>query len=238
MLAWQEQLLSSVDDESLSLAMVFDRIRTVGSSLGFDYVCYGIRIPMPMGRPQVLILENYPKGWMQRYGREGYVDVDPTVAHGSCSQAPILWNQTHEAAPEFWEDAAGHGLKHGWAQSTLDGTGTAGLLTLSRGGTEGIGENELKQNLVQMRWLGSVAHLALLRRMRTELPVTQGINLTGREIEVLKWSAAGKTYCEIGAILNIANDTVKFHLKNACRKLECYNKTQAVAHAAMLGLLS
>lgn len=237
MLGWQEQMLSAIDDEALSVEQVFDRVKDAGRNIGFDYVCYGIRVPMPMGRPEVLILENYPKGWIERYGRESYVEIDPTVAHASRSMAPILWNQTHDEAPGFWEDAAGHGLKHGWAQSTLDGTGAAGLLSLSRG-TEVIAEKELQAHQLQMRWLGSLAHMALLRRTRNELPARQGKNLTKREIEVLKWSAAGKTVDEIGSILAVATDTVKFHVKNASRKLDCHNKTQAVAQAAMLGLLS
>ena len=37
---------------------------------------------------------------------------------------------------------------------------------------------------------------------------------TVREIEVLKWSAAGKTKDEIGDIINVTCDTIKFHLKN------------------------
>jgi len=190
------------------------------------------------GAPQVLILENYPKAWMDRYVSRKYVEIDPSVIHGSRSQAPVLWKQTWEQAPEFWEDAAGHDLKHGWAQSTLDGTGAAGLLTLARGGAQEITRKELEQNLVRMRWLGCLAHLALQKRLRSALPKAHGINLTAREVEILKWSAAGKTYDVTASILNITSETVRFHLRNSCRKLKCFNKTQAVAHASMLGLLS
>ena len=231
-------MLGSIYDESLSREQVFTAIQKAGEQIGFQFVSYGIRVPLTVGRPQVLILENYPKAWIDRYVDRKYVDIDPSVIHGARSQAPLLWKQTLDQAPEFWEDAAGHDLKHGWAQSTLDGTGAAGLLTLARGGAQEITRKELEQNLARMRWLSSLAHLALQRRLRSELPKAHGINLTAREVEVLKWSAAGKTCDVTASILNITSETVRFHLRNSCRKLECFNKTQAVAHAAMLGLLS
>ncbi len=62
--------------------------------------------------------------------------------------------------------------------------------------------------------------------------------LTGREIEVLRWSASGKTSSEISEILVISVNTVNFHVKNAILKLKTANKTAAVARATMLGLLN
>lgn len=62
--------------------------------------------------------------------------------------------------------------------------------------------------------------------------------LTGRELEVLKWAAYGKTSREISEILIISVNTVNFHMKNAMSKLETVNKTATVARASMLGLLN
>lgn len=236
MIEWQEDLLSAVDKAALQAGEIFEPIKEAGRKLGFDYVCYGIRVAMPMAPPQVLILENYRKGWIQRYESKRYVEVDPTVAHAISSQAPLVWEDVEDTAPEFWEDARGHDLRHGWAQSTLDGTGTTGLLTVARG-SEQLRRTELDQKEQQLRWLAGLAHLALLHRLRGDLRVHQGKQLSAREIEVLKWAAAGKTVDETGDILSVSCDTVKFHLKNASRKLNCVNKTQAAVHAAMLGLL-
>lgn len=63
-------------------------------------------------------------------------------------------------------------------------------------------------------------------------------SLTGREIEVLKWAAHGKTSREISEILIVSVNTVNFHMKNAKSKLETVNKTAAVARASKLGLLN
>ena len=62
--------------------------------------------------------------------------------------------------------------------------------------------------------------------------------LTNREIEILKWTADGKTTQETSDILRISIDTVNFHVKNAISKLKSANRTAAVVQAAMLGLLA
>lgn len=68
----------------------------------------------------------------------------------------------------------------------------------------------------------------------------QAINaeqLTRREVEVLHWSAVGKTAVEQGIILDISQNTVSFHLKNIYRKLDVGNRITAVARAIELGLV-
>lgn len=62
--------------------------------------------------------------------------------------------------------------------------------------------------------------------------------LTNREMEVLRWTALGKTSDEIARILGISINTVNFHLKNAISKLRTVNKTAAVYRATILGLLN
>jgi DNA-binding CsgD family transcriptional regulator len=61
--------------------------------------------------------------------------------------------------------------------------------------------------------------------------------LTPREKEVLKWTAEGKTAWEVGQILGLAEDTVKFHLRNVTKKLGSSSKHQAVLKAMDLGLI-
>jgi DNA-binding CsgD family transcriptional regulator len=61
--------------------------------------------------------------------------------------------------------------------------------------------------------------------------------LSARELECLRWVAAGKTDWEIGAILSIAATTAKFHVDSARRKLGAANRPHAVAMLALRGLL-
>ena len=61
--------------------------------------------------------------------------------------------------------------------------------------------------------------------------------LSPRERQVLEWTACGKTSEEISCILELSVSAVNFHLKSLTDKLQCCNKTAAVARAALLGLL-
>jgi DNA-binding CsgD family transcriptional regulator len=55
--------------------------------------------------------------------------------------------------------------------------------------------------------------------------------ISARELDCLKWTAAGKTAWEASVILGISERTVRFHLNAAREKLKCTNTTQAVAKA-------
>jgi DNA-binding CsgD family transcriptional regulator len=59
--------------------------------------------------------------------------------------------------------------------------------------------------------------------------------LTRREIQCLKWAAAGKTDGVIAELMRISAPTVRFHLKNAATKLRVVGRSQAVREAAALG---
>ena len=61
--------------------------------------------------------------------------------------------------------------------------------------------------------------------------------LSARQVECLSWAARGKTRFETAAILGIGNATVKEHIKEAVRKLDASNTTQAVAIACVRGLI-
>ena len=61
--------------------------------------------------------------------------------------------------------------------------------------------------------------------------------LSERELQVLKQIALGKRNKEIGAALNIAEDTVKMHVKNIFEKLQVSDRTEAVTVALRRGIL-
>ncbi|HEY8616346.1 helix-turn-helix transcriptional regulator [Phenylobacterium sp.] len=63
------------------------------------------------------------------------------------------------------------------------------------------------------------------------------VRLTRREIQCLKWAAAGKTDVEIGQIVGISLPTVRFHITNASRKMGVNGRTQAIHHAGALGYI-
>lgn len=68
-------------------------------------------------------------------------------------------------------------------------------------------------------------------------PVNANI-LSKREIQVLRWTAIGKTSWEISSILEISERTVNFHLGNITNKLGVSGRRAACSLALARGLIS
>ena len=110
------------------------------------------------------------------------------------------------------------------------------MLTLARSNEE-ISAAELSENAMRMSWLVHIAHEGMAHMVAAKRKAEQPILLTAREIEVLRWTADGKTSGDVGQIMNISERTVNFHVNNAVEKLGAANKTAAVITAALLRLL-
>ncbi|MEY4283741.1 MAG: LuxR family transcriptional regulator [Betaproteobacteria bacterium] len=233
---WQEDLLNLLLIPAASPEGIFIHFENCARSLGFDHVAYGFQAPYPVTRPKITLLNNYPRPWQDRYVQAGYLYNDPTIAHGQHCQSPILWSDELFANnPALWAEVKEHGIRFGWAQSSLERNGSKSLLTLCRG-NEPLTPSELECKEAYMRWLVQVAHVCLSRAITTQH--TQIANpLTAREREVLQWTADGKSAQDIADILTLSKSAVDFHLKNVIVKLQTTNKTAAVARAALLGWL-
>lgn len=233
---WQEATIQSVlcarNEDELLLALL-----QASSQLGFEYCAYGIRVPLPISQPRVHMLNNYPKDWRQQYTRQNYLACDPTVAHALSSIEPLIWSdKIFASCKPFWEESRAHGLQFGWAQPCHKINGASGLLTLARS-HDNISPEELRDHSMKMYWLAQLAHEGMSQFLVPKLMPEALVVLSWREIEVLRWTAEGKTSWEVSEIMNISSRTVNFHANNAMEKLGTNNKTAAAIKAAILGLL-
>lgn len=234
---WQESQLCRLHAISCENEL-FEAITSAARELGFDLCAYGLRLPLPVASRRTVMFNNYPVAWQTRYQQESYLAIDPTVRHGMRSLLPVVWSDDLFApAREFWEDARSFGLRFGWAQSSRDANGVGGMLTFARSG-EPLSEAELRDKGFKMAWLTQVAHLEMSRLLLAKQVPEADVQLSNREVAVLRWTAEGKTSAEISDILNIAERTVNFHIANAIVKMNAVNKTAATVRAALLGLLS
>ena len=205
--------------------------------LGFEYCAIGMRLPLPLSNPKIVMLNNYTPAWRERYEKARYLSVDPTVAHALVSTRPVLWSdEVFANAANLWEDARGHGLQIGWAQPVHDIKCTASLLTLARS-HDAMSSLEAGDKAAQLAWLAQAVHETLTNVLASKPDRPSAITLTAREMDVLRWAGDGKTAAETADILGIAERTVIFHIDNALRRLGAVNKTAGVLKAAMLRLI-
>jgi LuxR family transcriptional regulator, quorum-sensing system regulator CviR len=187
---------------------------------------------------------SYDNSWVETYVAQRYQDVDPVVTAVLSTDLPVSWGSAMRSTWDvnrrqraFLDHSIKFGLVNGITSLTrADSRQRRTLLSMS-----------LPAEVMPEPYTGIVrtatAHLhgALLRFVRpaeTAVPVSGSVGLTRRESEVLKWASIGKTCWEIGKILRISERTVKFHLGNTFAKLDVVNRSQAIAKALGLGLLT
>lgn len=81
------------------------------------------------------------------------------------------------------------------------------------------------------------SHIAHLRQKNSYRGEDTGQLLSAREVDVLELLARGHANKEIAQALELSPNTIKTHTRNIYDKLGVGNRTQAVARAAVLGLL-
>ncbi len=81
--------------------------------------------------------------------------------------------------------------------------------------------------------------LELMEKFLSQLHYAElaAYRLTRREVECLAWVSEGKTSNEIAKIVNLSEHTVNHYLLSATRKLNTFNRTEAVVKALRAGLI-
>lgn len=233
MRTWHEaqvhHLKSLADQENVvetAFAMTHD--------LGFDYASFATG--KDPAKPSGATLSNMPVAWRQRYRQQGYGALDPSVRHCRYSVVPLQWTEAlFTATPDFRQDAWRHGIRHGLSMAIHDREHHISMLTLARQ-QRPVSADEFCLKVGQCLWLANLLHQRLATRPPGVADDVRG-HLSGRELEILRWSAEGKTAGDIATILSLSERTVNFHISSAVKKLGTGNKTAAVVRAAQAGLL-
>ncbi|QRE77404.1 LuxR family transcriptional regulator [Methylobacterium aquaticum] len=192
--------------------------------------------------PERLLLMHWPEEWATRYVEQAYVQHDPVMAHVRRTTMPFLWSEVRvdrdaALARRIMGEAPAFGLGDGLCVPIhdVDGTETAASFGAPRMDLS----DEARAGL---HLLAIYAHLAS-RSFGPAAPARPtrrpgGLaRCTRREIECIKWAAAGKTGWETSEILSLSQRTVEDYLRNAARKLGAVNRVQLVAQAMREGLI-
>ena len=216
----------------------FETCVSVARDLGFEYCCYGMIHPLRFRQPKVVLISNYPVKWQHCYDKRKYLEIDPTFQHGLRSALPAVWSDEFFAtAKELWREARTFGLRVGWLQSSRDANGIQGLLTVARS-SEPLSDSELQDKTPKLSWLAKIVHSTMSQCLVPKFIPEVEVKLSRREVEILGWTAEGKTSSEVADIINISERTVNFHVNSAMLKLNAPSKCTATIRAAVLELLS
>lgn len=205
-------------------------------ALGFDHYSFLIQHPVPFTRPRIFLYSSYPEAWIKRYEAQNYFAIDPVLAYCQQPGRGIEWTrELFVGADELWADAAQHGLKSGFSCSAMASNRAIGILSLSARQPYPAQQRRVELE-VKLHLLAELS-LCTLERFADDSMIILANEFSQRELEILKWTAEGKTSAEISLILSISEHTVNFHQKNMQKRFNVSNKTQIACYAAAIGIL-
>lgn len=183
---------------------------------------------------------NTPEGYVEAAKDHADALRDPVIERLMNQPVPVVYDQqTYVAAGvgELWERQAPYGYKTGIAVKLHLPGDKHFLLGVDREETLPAPGMQLMQMVAGLQLLAAHALTAADRLLSAKLVKTDLPKLTKRELDVLSWTAQGKTAWEVSVILGMSEKTVNFHLGNAMRKLEVSSKHQAVLKCVAAGIL-
>ncbi len=205
-------------------------------ALGFDYFAFFVQQPVPFTRPRFFLFSTYPPSWIKHYERNNYYEVDPVLRLCQQPGQGVEWCAAIFAdAGNLWTDAQAAGLLSGFSCSAMASNRAIGILSIA---SHEVGRSSHRSTelQVQVQFLADLS-LRVLARLEDCSMVVLNKEFSGRELEILKWTAEGKTSAEISLILAISEHTVNFHQKNMQKRFNVSNKTQIACYAAAVGLI-
>ncbi|MCU0071988.1 LuxR C-terminal-related transcriptional regulator [Pseudomonas koreensis] len=212
----------------------FPILNNFANNIGFQFCGISVSRPVsPSLKP--FFINNFTSDWNKDY-EENYSEEDPITAYCHQSMLPFLWcKKAFSKSPRMWSALLNHDMGHGWSQSYHnEENGLCCTISLARTHCE-IFALELYNEYGVLQYV--LQHLSELSvgMFPPVLAKPPPVRLSTRELEIVRLCALGKTAWEIGQILNVAERTVNYHIKNLITKFNVCNKMSAVVAAAASG---
>lgn len=182
---------------------------------------------------------NYSEDWKHRYISENFHLIDPTLRKASRSIAPVDWRRIErdENFKTLFNAASDFGITEQGLTIPVRGPfGDIGMLSVTKKCSAREWEKLVLNITTDLQSAAVHIHDTVMRSDALS-KVLRFPTLSQREIEVLQWTAAGKSYQDIGDILGISHRTVEVHLRSGREKLYAMTTPQAVGRAISLGLI-
>lgn len=217
------------------------RLVRFAHELGFGIISGALVVEQSAGRATTFHLGNTPDAFQSTFANTSVGRRDPVMRRLKRLSAPFVYDQSmyvDEQAADLWEMQATFGYKTGIAMALHLPGGKHFVMGVDREQPLPGDDLALTRMMADLQLLAVHAQDSAVRLLAPQALGVQNLpRLTDREIEILKWTAEGKSSWAVGQILNISEHNVKYHIKRILIKLEVGSKHQAVAKAKSLALI-
>jgi DNA-binding CsgD family transcriptional regulator len=214
-------------------------LATLAKRYGLSHVAYlGINLPKQEGK-DAYITTTYSDKWVRRYVAQQYVKIDPVIQVGLQGILPLDWQMvrdTNRVVKRFFGESREFDVGRQGLSFPIRGMhGETAMFSINSHVTDAEWAKIKKEYMRDFQILAHHFHTHILESLGVDENAT--VHFTNREIECLKWAAAGKSVWETSRILGITERTVSLYLETARTKIGAVNKTQAVAKAIRENLI-
>lgn len=227
--------------EAAKISDILREMRAAGAYFGYDvFIITNLPAEHDVSTQNCALVPSWPEGWRTRYFARDYLRIDPVANHVRRTTEPFLWREApyrsdEAGAARVMGEATEFGLSQGFCVPIHHLTGPGGGVSF---GASRLDLSEDAKAALHLVSIYAYQRAETLIREGGRNPMRKAPRLTAREIECLRWTAAGKTSWEASEILSTSQRTVEFHLKNAARKLDAVNRVQCVAEALRQGIIA
>ncbi len=215
----------------------------------FDAYRHRVADTLAMDDPGNFVVASYDPGILGPYLSKGMAEMCPVLTRLSEAMTPFDYIAFLERQPESssiqWQRKTLKAflVRHAWCIPLNTVSQVKGVTVYMAGGTDRLVEFQSTRHEAS---LIAAYYMEALESFRPGPSATQptenrdpdiGADLSAREIDCLHWAAQGHSNPEIADALSVSANTVRFHMKNAFRKLGATSRVTAVSKAQEIGLI-
>lgn len=217
------------------------RLVRFANELDFGIISGALVVEHAAGRVSSFHLGNTPEAFSSTFANTSIGKRDPVMRRLKRLSAPFVYDQSmyvNEQAGDLWDVQASFGYKTGIAMALHLPGGKHFVMGVDRDQPLPGDDIIVTRLMADLQLLAVHAQETAVRLLAPQaLGMEQVPHLTEREIEILKWTAEGKSGWAVGQILHISEHNVKYHVNKILVKLAVGSKHQAAAKAKALGLI-
>ena len=221
---------------------LFDLYKNTAAQYGYDRILFSLMtdhfsLGLKAGHG---VMQNYPDDWMKHYVKEGFQDCDPVRCFMFAKSGPFIWDEL----PLVMDlDKRQKNCLYGGTEAGLY-NGAAVSLRGPNHEIAGVGaassdKVKLDKNAPYiLNLLSQHYYYAYQQILSKKMDLTDKIEITAKERDVLQWLIAGKSIPDIADILYISESAVKYRLSNIYRKFGTNNRYTVHVKALYNGLVN
>lgn len=193
------------------------------------------------GIDRKVVWTTYDQSWEKHYFENQYYRIDPVVAIDKSSLLPVDWNSVprqSKLVKRFFGEAKEFKVgDQGLAIPVRGPKGDRAIFAVSSDQTSSEWEKLREGILPKLIVTAHFVHQCAMREVGLYKDLDGDPRLSPRELDCLRWAAAGKSFKDIACILGISERVTRAYLDTARHKLNALNITHAVSKAVSHGLV-